>query len=87
MSIQGVASGDIMTIVNTAPDSPLTKEDYPLGEWIVLTDSDNSTSKLIGRIADSVPRYRGTAEKSGITFNSEGVSRERSQYPKPFRHA
>jgi hypothetical protein len=38
LTIQGVASGEIITIVNTAPESPLTKEDYPLGQLIALTD-------------------------------------------------
>ena len=38
LTIQGILSGEIMTIVNTAPDSPLTQEDHPLGQLIVLTD-------------------------------------------------
>jgi hypothetical protein len=38
LTIQGIASGEIMTIVNTAPESPLTQEEYPLGQLIALTD-------------------------------------------------
>ena len=38
LTIQGVDSGEIMTIVNTAPESPLTQEDYPLGQLLALTD-------------------------------------------------
>ena len=38
LTIQGVASGKIMTIVNTAPEAPLTQEEYPLGQLIALTD-------------------------------------------------
>jgi hypothetical protein len=38
LTIQGVSSGEIMTIANTAPESPLTQEDYPLGQLIALTD-------------------------------------------------
>jgi hypothetical protein len=42
LTIQGVLSGEIMTIVNTAPESPLTQEDYPLGQLIALTDPSSS---------------------------------------------
>ena len=38
LTIQGVASGEIMTIVNAAPEVPLTQEDYPLGQLVALTD-------------------------------------------------
>jgi hypothetical protein len=38
LTIQGILSGEIMTIVNTSPDSPLTQEDYPPGQLIALTD-------------------------------------------------
>jgi hypothetical protein len=38
LTIQGIWSGEIMTIVNSAPESPLTQEDYPLGQLIALTD-------------------------------------------------
>ncbi len=38
LTIQGILSGEIITIANFAPDSPLTQEDHPLGQLIVLTD-------------------------------------------------
>ena len=38
LTIQGILSGEIMTIVNTAPDCPLTQEEYPVGQLIALTD-------------------------------------------------
>jgi len=38
LTIQGIASGKIMTIVNTVPEFALTQEDYPLGQLIALTD-------------------------------------------------
>jgi hypothetical protein len=36
--IRGVLSGDVLTIVNPEPETPLTREDYPLGKLIALTD-------------------------------------------------
>ncbi len=38
LTIRGVRSGEIMTIVNTAPECPLTAEEYPLGQLIALSD-------------------------------------------------
>ena len=38
LTIQGILSGEIITIVNTAPDCPLTAKEYPLGQLIALTD-------------------------------------------------
>lgn len=38
LTIQGILSGEIMTIVSTLPETPLTPEDYPLGQLITLTD-------------------------------------------------
>ena len=38
LTIQGILSGEIMTIVNTAPDFPLTQEDYPVRHLIALSD-------------------------------------------------
>ena len=38
LTLQGMLSGEVITIVNTAPDSPLTQEDYPRGQLIALTD-------------------------------------------------
>ena len=36
--IRGILSGDLLTIVNPEPDTPLTPEDYPPGKLIALTD-------------------------------------------------
>ncbi len=36
--IRGILSGDVLTIVNPEPETPLTQEDYPLGKLIALTD-------------------------------------------------
>jgi hypothetical protein len=38
LTIRGNISGEILTIVNTAPESPLTQDDYPVGQLIALTD-------------------------------------------------
>ena len=38
LTIQGVASGEVMTIVSNVPGSPLTQEEYPVGQLIALTD-------------------------------------------------
>ncbi len=36
--IRGVLSGELLTIVNPEPETPLTREDYPPGKLIALTD-------------------------------------------------
>jgi len=36
--IKGVLSGNILTIVNPEPETPLTNADYPLGKLIALSD-------------------------------------------------
>jgi hypothetical protein len=36
--IRGILTGDVLTIVNPEPDSPLTQEEYPVGKLIALTD-------------------------------------------------
>ena len=40
--IRGVLSGEVLTIVNPEPASPLTQQDYPLGKLIALTDPSQS---------------------------------------------
>ena len=40
--IRGVLSGEVLTIVNPEPESPLTPQDYPLGKLIALTDPSQS---------------------------------------------
>ena len=36
--IRGMRSGQVLTIINPEPATPLTPEDYPLGRLIALTD-------------------------------------------------
>lgn len=36
--LRGVVSGQILTIVNPEPETPLRHEDYPPGKLIALTD-------------------------------------------------
>ena len=36
--LRGVHSGDVLTILNSEPEIPLTPEEYPLGKLIALTD-------------------------------------------------
>jgi len=36
--VRGVLSGEMLTIINPEPETPLTQEDYPLGKLIALTD-------------------------------------------------
>ena len=43
LTIQGVRSGEVLTIINQTPGSPLTEADYPPGKLISLSDPSNST--------------------------------------------
>jgi len=36
--LRGVHSGDVVTILNSEPEIPLTQEEYPVGKLIALTD-------------------------------------------------
>jgi hypothetical protein len=36
--LRGVLSGEVLTIINPEPGTPLNQEDYPLGKLIALTD-------------------------------------------------
>jgi len=36
--VRGVLSGEVLTIVNPEPETPLTRADYPPGKLIALTD-------------------------------------------------
>ena len=36
--IKGISSGDVLTIINPEPATPLTPEDYPRGKLIALSD-------------------------------------------------
>ena len=44
LTIQGVRTGEVLTIVNQTPGAPLTEADYPLGKLIALSDPSNSTA-------------------------------------------
>ncbi len=36
--VQGIRNGEVLTITNASPELPLTQENYPLGQLIVLSD-------------------------------------------------
>ncbi|MFZ0771059.1 MAG: hypothetical protein WCA49_03880 [Candidatus Sulfotelmatobacter sp.] len=36
--VQGIHSGDVLTIVSPEPATPLSQEEYPVGKLIALTD-------------------------------------------------
>ncbi len=36
--MQGILSGQVLTIINPEPETPLRQEDYPPGTLIALTD-------------------------------------------------
>lgn len=36
--LRGVVSGQILTVINPEPETPLREEDYPPGKLIALTD-------------------------------------------------
>jgi hypothetical protein len=36
--VRGVVSGEVLTIVNPEPGTPLSPEEYPPGKLIALTD-------------------------------------------------
>lgn len=38
LTIQGVRSGEVLTIVNPNPETPLSAEEYPPGKLIALSD-------------------------------------------------
>jgi len=38
LTIRGVRSGAVRTIMNPDPETPLTAEEYPLGKLIALSD-------------------------------------------------
>jgi hypothetical protein len=41
LTIQGIRSGEVLTIVTTHPERPLTAAEYPPGKLIALTDPLN----------------------------------------------
>ncbi len=38
LTIRGVRSGEVLTIINPDPDTPLTPAEYPPGKLIALSD-------------------------------------------------
>ncbi|MFZ0200452.1 MAG: hypothetical protein WB523_10430 [Candidatus Sulfotelmatobacter sp.] len=38
LRVQGVHSGDVLTIVSPQPEIPISEEDYPVGKLITLSD-------------------------------------------------
>ena len=40
--IRGILSGQVLTIINPEPGTPLTEEEYPPGKLIALTDPSAS---------------------------------------------
>jgi len=40
--VRGVHSGDVLTIFNSEPATPLTSEEFPLGKLIALTDPSSA---------------------------------------------
>jgi len=42
LTVRGITSGTVLTIVNPQPESPLTEEEYPPGKLIALSDPTNA---------------------------------------------
>jgi hypothetical protein len=42
LTIQGVRSGEVLTIVTQNPEAPLSAADYPPGKLITLSDPSNT---------------------------------------------
>lgn len=42
LTIRGVRSGELLTIINPTPEFPLTPRDYPPGKLIALSDPSSS---------------------------------------------
>jgi hypothetical protein len=42
LTIQGVTSGEVLTIINHNPDVPLSAVDYPPGRLIALSDPSSA---------------------------------------------
>jgi hypothetical protein len=38
LMVRGVHSGDLLTIINPEPSTPLSRADYPVGKLIALSD-------------------------------------------------
>jgi hypothetical protein len=42
--VRGIVSGEVLTIINPEPETPLNPEDYPPGKLIALSDPSNAPS-------------------------------------------
>jgi hypothetical protein len=42
LTIEGIVTGTVLTIINSDPATPLTAEQYPLGKLIALSDPSAS---------------------------------------------
>ena len=40
--LRGVHSGEVLIILNSEPEIPLTQEEYPVGRLIALTDPSSA---------------------------------------------
>ncbi|HZW92390.1 MAG TPA: hypothetical protein VFF64_05400 [Candidatus Eremiobacteraceae bacterium] len=40
--VRGVHSGDVLTILNSEPEIPISAEEYPVGKLIALSDPANA---------------------------------------------
>jgi len=36
--LRGLDSGEVLTVINANPETPITEEEYPLGKIVRLTD-------------------------------------------------
>jgi hypothetical protein len=41
--VRGIHSGDVLTIINPEAAGPLSREEYPVGKLIALSDPSTST--------------------------------------------
>jgi hypothetical protein len=42
LQVRGVHSGDVLTIINPEPEIPISRDEYPVGKLIVLTDPSDT---------------------------------------------
>jgi hypothetical protein len=40
--VRGVHSGDVLTIINPEPEVPISRDEYPVGKLIALTDPSDT---------------------------------------------
>jgi hypothetical protein len=43
LMVRGVNSGEILTIINPEASTPISREDYPVGRLIALSDPSSTT--------------------------------------------